>query len=163
MSFICSPIYVKHCIFHPPFRTLWEKFYRFCVFPIALGHISISLQNFSFSPHLKVGYLLWTNIHYRHSHLYRRISNPWGKIFQVWNFCLWFQCSFYKSSKSQPSTSSRSGLAFLEKTYKNSYFCIYRFSPRPGGKFFQLSNFSLWFGLSLYKTNFSFPPHSEVG
>jgi hypothetical protein len=38
-----------------------------------------------------------------------------GKLLWVSDFTLWFGYSLYKSSKFQPSTSSRSGLAFLDK------------------------------------------------
>jgi hypothetical protein len=43
------------------------------------------------------------------------ISKPQGKISQVSDFTLWFGYSLYKSSKFQLSTSTRSGLAFVEK------------------------------------------------
>jgi hypothetical protein len=72
-----------------------------------------------------------------------------GYISQVLDFFLWFAWSFYKSAKFQHSTSSRSGLAFLDKHTKEDSIPHF---VHPRGQIFWVSNCALWFGRSLYES-----------
>jgi hypothetical protein len=100
-------------------------------FPFGLGATSVSLPNFSFLPHLKVGSFSRQINKIRFRPPFR---NSHGKIFRISNFFpLWFGRSLCKSAKFQLSTSFRSGLAFVDNHVNFHIYWAHNLVPCHSG------------------------------